>query len=277
MNFNDLLDVRKERVLVASHRGVSGANIPCNTLESYSIAISHGADIIELDVTKSLDGELFAFHPFMDFPHLRKIVPIQFKLSKYIKKIKYVNNDLTKTQYGISTLDEVLDFLKGKCVINIDKFWSNPELIIKKLKYHNMLDEVIVKSYFLSDRVRLLSEIAPNIPYMLMLRNKIDGIENSIKSMGVNLVAEEIIFDSVENDLFKDEHINLLHSNSILAWTNTIVYNYKDIISAHLTDDRAILGEKDIIWGTLLEKGFDIIQTDWVKDLREYLSKPNTL
>lgn len=272
MNFNDLLSLRKNRILIASHRGVSSANIPCNTLESFSVALSQGADIIELDVTKSIDGELFVFHPFMDFPHLRKLIPLQLKTAKQIKRIKYVNNDLTKTQYGIPTLDEALDFLKGKCIINVDKFWNNPQLIVKKLDYHNMRDSVIIKSYYSPNKINIVKEIASDIPFMLMMRNKIDGIEKELLSKGVNLVAEELIFDNLESDLISNQHLDFLHSNNLLAWVNSIVYNYKDIISAGLTDDRAVLGEKDEVWGYFKEKGFDIIQTDWVKELQEYLN-----
>lgn len=272
MNFQDLKDKTKEGLLIASHRGVSSANIPCNTLQAFSIALSQGADIIELDVTRSIDNELFVFHPFMDFPHLKKILPIQFKMSNSIKRIKYVNNDLTKTQYGISTLDEAFDYLKGKCVINIDKFWSNPKLIIKRLNYHNIRDQVIIKSYFSPNKIRLISELASDIPYMLMTRNKIDGIEDIVKNSGVNLVAEELIFDSMHHPLIEDEHIEYLHDNDILCWVNTIVYNHKDIISAGLTDDLAVLGDAKGVWGEFIARKIDIIQTDWVKELKDYIS-----
>ena len=51
---------------LAAHRGVCGANIPCNTLASYQIALDMGADVVEIDITISKDGEYFAFHPGME-------------------------------------------------------------------------------------------------------------------------------------------------------------------------------------------------------------------
>ena len=57
---------KKGRPFVAAHRGVSRANIPCNTLAAFQIAVSQGADVIELDITKSRDGEYFVFHPGME-------------------------------------------------------------------------------------------------------------------------------------------------------------------------------------------------------------------
>jgi len=72
--------------------------------------------------------------------------------------------------------------------------------------------------------------------------------------------------------LVSEEHMEFLKKNHLYAWGNTIVYNYKDVISAGKTDDKAILGAEDEVWGWFIKKGFDIIQTDWVRELKEYLS-----
>lgn len=41
----DLQAAVKEKVFVVAHRGVSGGNIPCNTLTAYEIALKQGADL----------------------------------------------------------------------------------------------------------------------------------------------------------------------------------------------------------------------------------------
>lgn len=275
MNFYDLKDIRKNRPLIAAHRGTMGVNVPCNSLESFDIAIRQGADIVELDVTKSLDGELFVFHPYMDLAHLGKLIPMQLKLSKFIKQFKYRNIDFTKTQYKVSTLDEVLDSLKGRCIINIDKFWKYPTAIFEKLKSHDMCDQAIVKSYFNKNTIDFLSSCDNKLPYMLMLKKQSIGFENEIKSKGVNLVAEELIFDNVSSPLISKENIDRLNKLDIYSWVNTIVYDYKAIISGGLTDDSAVLGERDSVWGFLRKLGVDIIQTDWVRELSLYLLQSN--
>ncbi len=272
MEFKNLLEIRKERILISAHRGVSGANIPCNTLEAFELALRQGADIIELDITKSLDGELFVFHPFMDFPHLGKLIPMQFKTSNFIKKIKYVNVDMTKTKYGVSTFDEVLDFLKGKCVINVDKFWQHPKKIVDVLKRHDMENDVIIKSYVNEKSLKAVAELAPRIPYMPMVRNFTEGLEEMITNKGINLVAEELIFNSLDSSLVSNKHIEFLQELGLLVWGNSIVYNYKDVISGAKTDDLAIIGREDDVWGWFKNKGFDVIQTDWVVELKNYLN-----
>lgn len=271
MKFSDLIEIRKNRPLIAAHRGAIGVNVPCNTLEAFQVALNQGADIIELDITKSIDGELFVFHPYMDFPHLGKLLPMQLKHSSVIKKYCYRNVDFVKTPYKVSTFDEALDFLKSKCIINIDKFWSCPEIIVNKLKRHDMLDAVIVKSYFNNKTISTIKELCPNIPYMLMMRQYIPEVESLLKNKDINLIAEELIFNSIESDLISEPRIDFLHRNDIYAWCNSIVYNYKDVIAADKTDDRSVVGNQENTWGWLVNRGFDIIQTDWVRELSLYL------
>ncbi len=271
MDFYDLINTRNRNVLIAAHRGVAGANIPCNTLEAFDLALKQGADIIELDITKSLDGELFVFHPYMDFPHLGKLIPMQFKTTKAIRKIKYLNADLTKTQYGVSSFDETLDYLKDRCIINIDKFWQNPKKIVGILKRHNLLNSVIIKSYTDERSLSMVRELAPSVPYMAMVKSCAIDLEEKILHSGINLIAEELLFKSINDVCVSNEHIEKLHNNNILVWGNSIVYNYKDVISAGKTDDLAILGHESEVWGWFVDNKFDIIQTDWVLQLKNYL------
>lgn len=49
------------RPLVIAHRGASAGKID-NSLEAFAGAIDEGADLIEFDVRRTVDGELIAFH-----------------------------------------------------------------------------------------------------------------------------------------------------------------------------------------------------------------------
>jgi glycerophosphoryl diester phosphodiesterase len=69
MNF-DYREAAKKNILIVAHRGVSAGNIPCNTLPAYEIALKQGADVIEMDVDMSADGQLVVFHPGREFEHL---------------------------------------------------------------------------------------------------------------------------------------------------------------------------------------------------------------
>ena len=56
---NTILPLRQERgVLIATHRGMVCANIPHNTIPAFEIALLHGTDMLETDVTRGGDGTM---------------------------------------------------------------------------------------------------------------------------------------------------------------------------------------------------------------------------
>ena len=54
-----LQQAASQKVLLAAHRGIAGANIPCNSIPAFQGALNQGADLIELDISRSLDGVLY--------------------------------------------------------------------------------------------------------------------------------------------------------------------------------------------------------------------------
>lgn len=139
MNFN-FAEAAKEHVLVVAHRGVSGGNIPCNTIAAYEIALKQGADVIEIDVEMSQDGKLYVFHTGEEEHHLGCMDRIRRMTSEEIGRQRYVNYDRLYTQFGVNTLDEVLETFRGRCFINVDKFWGHPKEIYQAIKRHQMID-----------------------------------------------------------------------------------------------------------------------------------------
>ena len=141
----DLQHDALSRTLITAHRGITGGNIPGNTLAAFDAALLQGADMIELDISNSSDGELFVFHPGMEpvFLHSEKL--LSDLPASEVRKLIFRNADSTPTQFGINTFDEVLEHLKGRCYINIDKFGDNPAAIIEVVKRHDMKDQIILK------------------------------------------------------------------------------------------------------------------------------------
>ena len=56
---------------------------------------------------------------------------------------------------------------------------------------------------------------------------------------------------------------NTLASYGKLVWVNSIIYDYRDQLSAGHSDDTALTESEEIGWGWLADRGFDFIQTDW--------------
>ncbi len=273
MDFNDKL-LRKpgERMLIAGHRGVSGANIPCNTLAAYAIALLQGADIVELDVSRSRDGMLYAFHPGMEPAHLKTKRLIAMRSAKSVDRLRFVNQDNVITHYHVSSLEEALMFLKGKCYINVDKFWTYPEEITAMIRKCGVEKQVIVKTKPEEKHLSVIERVAPDLMYMSIISEKDDCAKELLKR-NIHYIGAEVLFSSDAAPVVSEEYIKYMHDNGLLIWGNAIVYNEKANISAGHTDDIALTTDMDKGWGWFRDKGFDILQTDWVLMLREYLEK----
>lgn len=264
--------VNNKKILLASHRGYNGGNIPCNSLEGYKIAAIYGADIIEVDVTASKDGELYMLHPGMEPHHFSQNISLPNSTKEEISKVMLANQDRVLTQYKIATFDEMLETLKPfNCLINVDKFWSNPALISKKIREHNMTDRIIVKSAISDTDIKTLEEVAGGMQFMAITWTT--DAHEILKNSKLNYIGLEVLFNDDTAEVVSDEFISTLKKDGKILWGNSIVYNYKANISGVHTDDTALLGNPDLGWGWFAKKGFDIIQSDWCTELDLYLTK----
>lgn len=273
----DLKRDASERIIIAAHRGECGGNIPCNTITAYEIAVSHGADMIEVDVNRSADNTLWILHPKMEWKHLNYLGP-EGKVSlgqltdEEIRRLRYVNYDRDFTQFGLCTFDEVLDRFKGRCYINVDKFWENPRDISDAIRDHGMLDQIVVKSSPKQEYLDIVEEYAPEVSFLPVLK-KDEGIHEEMMRRNINYVGAEVVFDNENEGVGTREFIEKLHADDKLVWVNAIIYNYKAQLSAGHSDDTAFTVSPDYGWGWLADRGYDIIQTDWTLAMAQYLEK----
>ncbi|MFZ0491004.1 MAG: glycerophosphodiester phosphodiesterase family protein [Salegentibacter sp.] len=100
-------------ILKIGHRGAKG-HVTENTLDSIERALEFNIDAIEVDVHRCSSGELVVFHDFT----LDRITNGRGEVAKknwsQLKKLKVGEN------YRIPLLTEVMDFIEGKCGINIE-------------------------------------------------------------------------------------------------------------------------------------------------------------
>ncbi len=271
MSFN-LYEKAKENIIIVAHRGVAGGNIPCNTMAAYEIALKQGADMIEADVSCSSDGKLFLFHPGMENEHLDKNIDLSKKSYKEIRNIRYVNYDKTPTQFRIAGFDDFLEQFKGRCYINIDKFWSNPEKIYETVKKHGMTDQILVKSKISKPVIKVLEDLCPELPFIPIVSEK-HPMHKALMNQNINYIGAEVLFKKDSSQLASDDFINMMHRDGKLVWVNSIIYDYKEQLSGGHSDDSALTVSEDFGWGWLADRNFDFIQTDWTMMLIDYLKR----
>ncbi len=274
MKNNDVLAGYLSRgTLVAAHRGVAGGNIPFNTIAAFEAALLQGADIIETDVIKSIDGEVFIFHINQEINHLNRDIHLTQMTADEIRKVRYVNFDNNLTEYPIPTLDETLECLKDRCLINLDHCWEVCfKETIEGVRRHNMQDQVLIKTPSKIEHLKMVEELAPDFMYISLIKEE-DKINGIIESMNINYVGAELVFTNEQSPVLQSEYIEMHKKKGRFLWANAIIYNYKTQLSAGHTDDIAVAGDMENGWGWLVDAGFDIIQTDWPMMLKNFLNE----
>ena len=268
----DLLNEKK--MLICAHRGVCGGDIPCNTRPAFDIALMQGADIVELDVTASADGELFVFHPEMENRQLGKSdLDIRKLPADEIKKLHYINFDGAETAETIYLLDDIFEHLKGKCYINIDKFGDNPVAIMKKVQKHGMKDQIILKSAPNEAVLQMVEETAPDIHYFAIISRWYDhyATHEMLMRRNLNYGGLEVKFDNDDSPLVCNDFIDRLHRDGKFIWGNSILFNYRVKLAGVHSDDTALNGDPATGWGWFADKEFDVLQTDWPREVVLFL------
>jgi len=141
------------RPLIFAHRGANQV-APENTLPAFQAAVDLGADGVELDVQYTSDGHLVVFHN----PSLEKTSDGTGRVTSHTLE------ELRKLDAGswfdpkfagtpIPTLDEVLDLLRGKLLINIELKSLEPVTIgigkdvVAAVRAHDMAEQVVISSF----------------------------------------------------------------------------------------------------------------------------------
>lgn len=136
--------------LVIGHRGAS-AYAPENTMASFIKAYELGADMIELDIHASMDGEIFVIHDADTNRTTGTPGLISFMKASDIKKLdagSWMGEEFKDEK--IPLLKDVLEWAKGKIKINIEvKSARCEEKTVEMLHEYEMIENVIVSSFHL--------------------------------------------------------------------------------------------------------------------------------
>lgn len=270
----DLRETARDHRLIVAHRGTCGGNIPCNTMPAYETALKQGADMLETDLNRTADGKLVLFHPGCERIQLGSQKRIPELTWEAVRTLRYRNADQTPTQFGVEAFDDFLEAFKGRCYINIDKFWGYPREIYEAIKAHNMVDQVLVKSEVTEDVLRVLEEVAPELPFMPIVR-EVHPWHEALRNRNINYVGVECLFRKDDSYLASPEFMERMHRDGKLIWVNAIIYDYLEQLSGGHSDDTALCVDMEDGWGWLADRSIDMIQTDWTGLLIQFLKDTN--
>lgn len=261
-----------EHIWIASHRGRFGGCIPENTLDAFYNALYAGADIVETDITKLADGSFILFHDETAERILRKEGAIDKYTYDEIKDIQLLNSIGEPSGRYLNTLDELLRALKGKCYINLDKCRDYLDEVYKKVLEYDMENQILLKNPVPCEKdVKWLKETKYNPLYVPVVKND-DGVKALYQVLEEISVKVVELFITTESDyLISKEFVEDMHKRGIKLWCNALDMGVNNNLCVGHGDDISLLQDPDLGWKWLIDKGMDIIQTDWVLELGEYL------
>ncbi len=143
-------------VNVTGHRGAA-AYEPENTLRSFRRALEFGVDAVELDVHLSRDGQLMVIHdPTVD----RTTDGHGWVRDLTGEELRALDAGLGE---HVPTLQEVIDLVRGKAVVQIELKVEGTETPVVRLVELNRCERDVVLTSFHHPRVRRVKALSPSI------------------------------------------------------------------------------------------------------------------
>ncbi|WDV45858.1 glycerophosphodiester phosphodiesterase [Clostridiaceae bacterium M8S5] len=147
----DGLDNAKYDIDITAHRG-SSKLAPENTISALKVAIKNGATYAEIDVQETKDGQVILLH---DNTFKRTVGTDEMPSQMTLEEIKQLDTgilfDSKFKGEKVPTLQEVIDYAKGKIKLNIElKTNKSDKVLIKKvtkiIKEKNFIKSCVVTS-----------------------------------------------------------------------------------------------------------------------------------
>lgn len=252
-----------------AHRGMWGP-APENSLSAIQNCIDEGIYLIELDFQKTKDGHLVLLHD--------RSVDRMTNGTGEVSSFDLVNLQSLSLKEGIGgpharltdekipTFLEALSLMKGKAMINADKSWDFRHKIFEIMAEADAFHEVLLKS---REPVGKVLEFFQTHKRMLHYMHLIDDSNLSqLDELLANcpLSAIEVLFHSEYDQAISKETVRKIRTRTNV-WCNAL----DDGANAGHDDSMSLL-DPDQGWGWLLERGVNIIQTDYAAKVTEYFA-----
>ncbi len=271
---------QSEYVWVAAHRG-DWIYAPENSIPALEHAIFFGADMIETDVRLTKDGKIIMMHDYsVDRTTDGKGTIADLTLAE-IQKLRLRNNFGGMTDLKVPTLEEYIQVAKDKILLYLDKAgYDLPghesghlvKELLKVLKANDALEQsVFVLDWPYAKAKEIFGEDLEKVIYVPVIEEKIPNLGAYVDEYIEKLspVAFQFRMASLDSETYR-QLPKVLESGSkafVAATWAEHTANHNDIISIF---ERPSAG-----WGWLLEQGFTVLETNYPKDLIDYLKVEN--
>ena len=203
------------RVTITAHRG-SSHKAPENTLAAFEKAIEDGADVVELDVRQTSDGEIVVMHD----ENIKRVCGVSKKIGNltYEELLEYNVDAGQGDKYPeekIPTLRQAIELIDGRADMNIEIKTAKtdkdlPEKVAEIVKEYDLYDRCVVTSQTY-DAIRTVKKTDENIETVYVMSIAMGDFHN-LKYAD----AFSIKYTYITNEVVTNIHSK---GKKVYAWT----------------------------------------------------------
>ena len=274
----ELLNPRGKMVLVVAHRA-DWKRAPENSLAAIRSCIELGVDIVEIDVRRTRDGHLVLMHDETVDRTTNGRGKVSDLTLAQVRALRLKMSSGRLTGQRVPTLEQAMGLVKGRCMVNLDKAYDHSEQVHRVLLRTNTVDHAIFKGNASPAAVQaLLQKLMPRPLYMPVVgreQTDVARLDDSTARAVYGYLARlkppavEIIFGHDADPIISARAVARMREGGARVWVNTL---WDGHLAGGHADEKAAR-DPDAVWGWLLRRGVNIIQTDELDLLLAYLRK----
>lgn len=238
---------------ISSHRGGPREGLPENCIATFENTLRHTWSILEIDPRYTKDSAIVLMHDAT----LNRTSNGNGKVSDYtleeIRKLKLKDTKGNITEESIPTLDEALEWAKGKTILIVDMKDVPVDARVRKIREHHAQANAMVMVYSFADAKRCYE-----LDNSIMMEVFIPDIAAAVKfdETGVpwsNIVAFVTHVEPKDKAVFK-----YIHDKGAMCIRGSSRTIDKDFMDGKISDSN-VLNAK---YRQLINDGADIIEAD---------------
>ncbi len=261
-----LRDATSDRVLVVAHRA-DWRNAPENSLPAIRRALDMGVDIVEIDVRRTKDGRFVVIHDRTLERTTTGTGRVEDHTLAELRELRLLAATGHPTTERIPTLEEALDLVRGRALVNLDKSADHPAEVFA------VVEACRAERYALMSVRQSREEMHARFPglldkmlYMVVapLREPDSWriIEGYLRDEKPAVI--QVTFATTNPE--QEARLASIPQRGVRLWVNSL---WPEQNAGH--DDERAVEDPDGTWGWLVARRVSIIQTDRPAELLRYL------
>jgi len=238
---------------VSAHRGGPLQKFPENCIATFENTLRHTFSMMEIDPRYTRDGAIVVHHD----PTLERTTtgkgPVAELTLQQLKELRLKDAEGNVTEHRIPTLDEVLQWARGKTILVLDQKDVPAEVRLKKVEEHRAGAYVVLIVYNFKDAKKCY-ELNRNIMMEVMILN----IEKFHQFDETGIPWSNVIAFVGHTPPEDRELLRMIHEKGGCCMAGTSRNLDRELVANRTSGALSIEQQ----YRALLERGVDVIETD---------------